>query len=54
MSTYKREKLLFYPAKFSLYESIFEHLDLSILKEQLPKNRQKTLLSPGYMQGFSL
>lgn len=36
MSKFVREKLLFYPAKFSLYESIFEHLDLSALKERLP------------------
>lgn len=41
MFTYTREKLLFYPAKFNLYESIFEHLDLSILKEQLPKTGRK-------------
>ena len=41
MSKFIREKLLFYPAKFNLYESIFEHLHLSILKEQLPKTGRK-------------
>jgi len=41
MLTYRREKLLFYPAKFNLYESIFEHLDLSILKEQLRKTGRR-------------
>jgi len=37
MSKFVREKLLFYPAKFDLYESIFEHLDLSVLKERASK-----------------
>jgi len=41
MSTYQREKLLFYPAKFNLYESIFEHLDLSILKKQSYKTGRR-------------
>ena len=41
MSKFIREKLLFYPAKFNLYEAIFEHLDLSYLKEQLPKTGRK-------------
>ena len=41
MSAYIREKLLFYPAKFNLYESIFEHLDLSVIKEHLPKIGRK-------------
>lgn len=41
MSKFIREKLLFYPAKFNLYEAIFEHLDLSALKEQLPKTGRK-------------
>ncbi len=41
MSQFIREKLLFYPAKFSLYESIFEHLDLSKIKEQLPKTGRR-------------
>jgi len=41
MFTYKREKLLFYPAKFNLYESIFEHLDLSILKERAYKTGRR-------------
>lgn len=41
MPKFVREKLLFYPAKFSLYESIFEYLDLSVLKEQLPKTGRR-------------
>lgn len=41
MSKFIREKLLFYPAKFNLYEAIFEHLDLSYLKEQAPKTGRK-------------
>lgn len=41
MPNFTREKLLFYPAKFDLYESVFEHLDLSIIKEQLPKRGRK-------------
>jgi len=41
MSQFIRERLLFYPAKFSLYESIFEHLDLSKIKEQLPKTGRR-------------
>lgn len=41
MSTYPREKLLFYPAKFNLYESIFQHIDLSVIKEHLPKTGRK-------------
>jgi len=41
MSNFAREKLLFYPARFGLYESVFEHLDLSIIKEQLPKRGRK-------------
>lgn len=41
MSTYTREKLLFYPAKFNIYEHIFEHLDLSVFKEQLPKTGRR-------------
>lgn len=41
MSKFSREKLLFYPAKFSLYESIFEHLDLSVFKERLPKTGRR-------------
>lgn len=41
MSKFIREKLLFYPAKYSLYESIFEHLDLSVIKEPLPKTGRK-------------
>lgn len=41
MPKFIREKLLFYPAKFSLYEAIFEHLDLSCLKEQPPKTGRR-------------
>lgn len=41
MPNFTREKLLFYPARFNLYESVFEHLDLSIIKEQLPKRGRK-------------
>ena len=37
MSKFIREKLLFYPAKFNLYDAIFQYLDLSIIKEQTPK-----------------
>jgi hypothetical protein len=37
MPKFIREKLLFYPARFNLYESIFEHLDLSNIKEQVSK-----------------
>ena len=35
MSKFIREKLLFYPAKFNLYDAIFQHLDLSAIKEQI-------------------
>lgn len=41
MPSYTREKLLFYPAKFSLYDAIFQHLDLSLIKEQMPKTGRK-------------
>ncbi len=41
MPKFFKEKLLFYPTKFSLYESIFEHLDLSKIKEQLPKTGRR-------------
>ncbi len=41
MSNFTREKLLFYPARFGLYESVFEHLDLSVIKEQLSKRGRK-------------
>ncbi|MCG2707902.1 MAG: transposase [Candidatus Omnitrophica bacterium] len=41
MSTYPREKLLFYPAKFNLYNVIFQHLDLSLIKEQIPKTGRR-------------
>lgn len=37
MSKFVREKLLFYPAKFNLYDVIFQHLDLSLIKEHMPK-----------------
>lgn len=41
MFTYTREKLLFYPAKFNLYDAIFQHLDLSALKEHMPKTGRR-------------
>jgi len=41
MPNFIREKLLFYPARFDLYESVFEHLDLSIIKERLSKRGRK-------------
>jgi len=41
MSNFTREKLLFYPARFDLYEYVFEHLDLSVIKEQLSKRGRK-------------
>jgi len=41
MSIYQREKLLFYPGKFNIYEYIFQHLDLSIIKEHLSNTGRK-------------
>ena len=41
MPAYTREKLLFYPAKFNLYDAVFQHLDLSTLKERLPKTGRR-------------
>jgi transposase len=41
MSAYTREKLLFYPAKFNLYDSVFRYLDLSALKERMPKTGRR-------------
>jgi hypothetical protein len=46
MSQFIREKLLFYPANFNLYESIFEHLDLSKIKEQLSKTGRSPFSRP--------
>lgn len=41
MSNFSSEKLLFCPARFDLYESVFEHLELSIIKEQRPKRGRR-------------
>jgi len=52
MSKFIREKLLFYPAKFNLYEAIFEHLDLSYLKEQLPKTGRRPFPRHGILRAL--
>ncbi|MBU4345925.1 MAG: transposase [Candidatus Omnitrophica bacterium] len=41
MPDYTREKLLFYPAKFNLYDAIFQHLNLSAIKEHISRTGRK-------------
>ena len=41
MPSYTREKLLFYPARFSLYDAVFRYLDLSAIKEHIPKTGRR-------------